>query len=81
MDWATFVWAGVLLSLAIGVLRLIWRWLLFLLSYGPQTLLGLVIGHTIARASDSTAMGVMSAICAAGILSEGVRAARAKMIR
>ncbi len=75
MDLGSFLAFALLLSLAIAVLSILWRWLFALLMLGPPTFAGLAVGHSAGNALDSIAAGVAVAVVVAGVLSDLLRSA------
>ncbi len=70
MDWGSLVGGAVLLGLIALVLQLLWRLVLGILVFGPPSYGGVIIGHFVGVQSGSPWLGFLSAIVAAGLLSE-----------
>ena len=75
MDWGSVVGGAVLLGSIALVLQLLCRLLLGILVFGPPSYGGMIIGHFVGVHSGSAWLGFLSAIAAAGLLSELVCAA------
>lgn len=70
MDWTSLVGSAVLLGFVALVLQLLWRLLLGILVFAPPSYGGVIIGHFVGVQSGSAWLGFLSAIVAAGLLSE-----------
>lgn len=73
MDWGSLAGFGLLLTVAIIVLRLLWHWLIVLLVLGPPTYAGIVAGHFVGVQFDSVGAGLFAAVIVSGCLIETVR--------
>jgi hypothetical protein len=73
MDWGLLVGFGLLITMAIIVLRLLWYWLIILFVLGPPTYAGIVAGHFVAVQFDSVGAGFFAAVIVSGCLIETVR--------
>lgn len=73
MDWGSLVGFGLLLTVAIIVLRLLWYWLIVVLVLGPPTYAGIVAGHFVGIQFDSVGAGLFAAVIVSGCLIETVQ--------
>lgn len=74
MDWGSLAGGVILLSFIALVLQLLWGLLLGILVFGPPSYCGVIIGHFVGVQSGSAWLGILSAIVAAGLLTELVGA-------
>ncbi|MBX3427944.1 MAG: hypothetical protein KF779_00020 [Hyphomonadaceae bacterium] len=74
MDWGSLVGSVVLLGFVALVLQLLWRLLLGILVFVPPSYGGVIAGHFVGVQCDSAWLGFLSAIVAAGLLSDLVYA-------
>ena len=73
MDWGSLVGFGLLITMAIIVLRVIWYWLIILIVLGPPTYAGILAGHFVGVQFDSVGAGLFAAVIVSGYLIEAVR--------
>jgi hypothetical protein len=73
MDWGSLAGFGLLITVAIIVLRLIWYWLIILIVLGPPTYVGIVAGHFVAVQFDSVGAGLFVAVIVSSCLIEMAR--------
>jgi hypothetical protein len=74
MDWGSLIGGAALLGATALVLQLLWRVLIGLLVFGPPAYAGVIIGHFVGVQAGSAPLGVLTAIVAAGVFAELVRA-------